>query len=322
MRLGKLSTTELERYVLDKLRVTRPDILLSAAQGEDCAALRTDGLTVLSSDPITADLSPASLGELAVTVNCNDVAANGGEPIALMLTVIAPPDYPPEHIGVIVDAAVRKAAACRVDVVGGHTEFSDCVTRAIVSATCVGVTKRLLTKAGLTAGDRLGVTKRLGMEGVTVLLEAQGRTDDPLYSAYKSCLSVVPEGKALAALPCVTMMHDVTEGGVVGAVAEVALGRNLGADIYYDKLPIDAEALAVCERAGVDITRLLSSGAMLFGTSDMPATLAALAAAGIEACEIGAVTAGDVRLIRADGASERVTVERDALYDYIDGGRT
>lgn len=317
MRYGKLNTTELEQYVLCKLRTSRKEVVLSAAEGEDCAALRPDGATVLlSSDPITADMSPRSLGELAVQINCNDIAANGGEPVAVMLTVIVPPSYPPENIGVIVSSAVRAAEVIGVDVVGGHTEFSDCVTRAVVSATVAGFCNRLLTKDGVKKGDRLGVTKRLGMEGVAILLEAMGKADAPLYATYKSRLSVVPESRVLVALPTVSMMHDVTEGGILGAVAEVVASRGLGAQIFADKLPIDGEALLVCEQAGVDILRLLSSGAMLFATTDMPAALQALRRAGIEGCEIGAVTDGRTDLITADGA-QPVTVQRDALYDYI-----
>ena len=317
MRYGKLNTIELEQYVLRKLRTSRKEVILSAAEGEDCAALRPDCEAVLlSSDPITADMSPESLGELAVQINCNDIAANGGEPVAMMLTVIVPPAYPPENIGVIVSSAVRAATAIGVDVVGGHTEFSDCVTRAIVSATVAGFCNRLLTKDGVKKGDRLGVTKRLGMEGVAILLETTGNTDSALYSSYKSRLSVVPESRVLSALPAVSMMHDVTEGGILGAVAEVVASRGLGARIYADKLPIDSEAQAVCDRAGVDILRLLSSGAMLFATADMSGALRALQQAGIEGCEIGVVTDGRTELITADGA-QPVTVQRDALYDYV-----
>lgn len=319
MRFGKLTSTELERYVLRRLKKIRGEVVLSAAEGEDCAAVRCDGLLVASSDPITAAMSPESLGELAVMINCNDIAANGGEPVALMLTVIAPPDFPAEDIGRIVSAAAERAAGMQVEIAGGHTEFSDCVTRAIVSATAVGFCKRLIAKTGLKAGQALGVTKRLGMEGVAILLEAQGKTDDPLYEKYKSALSVLPESRVLSALPAVTMMHDITEGGVLGAVAEVVTSRHLGADIYADRLPVDARAADVCRAAGVDILRLLSSGAMLFAADDMPAALAALEAAGIEGTEIGVVTDGAPRLISAAG-EETFSVQRDALYDYYDGG--
>ena len=318
MRSGKLSTTELENYVLSRLKKLRGEVILSAAEGEDCAAIKGSGTIVVSSDPITAAMSPESLGRLAVSVNTNDIAANGGKPVAMMLTVIVPPDYPPEDIGRIVTAASSAAAEVGVEIAGGHTEFSDCVTRAVVSATAVGFCKRLLSKSAIRKGNALGVTKRLGMEGVTVLLEALNRTDSPLYERYSKSLSVLPESRVLSALPGVTMMHDITEGGVLGAVAEVVTPRGLGADIFADKLPIDAEAADFCKETGVDITRLLSSGSMLFAADDMTAALSALAKAGIDACEIGVVTDGRVRFI--GGGDDDVKVKRDALYDYFDGG--
>lgn len=315
MRYGKLSTDELKRYVLDKLRHTRKDVVLSAAEGEDCAALMPqEDIVLLSSDPITAEMSPESLGALSVHINCNDIAANGGQPIALMSTVIVPPDFPPEDIGRILDSMVATAATLNVDVIGGHTEFSDCVVRPITCTTVVGVTHKVIDKSRLQEGDKLAVTKVLGMEGMRIMLEMLGKTDMPNYAFYRDGLSVVPESRILVGFDEVGIMHDITEGGVLGAVAEVC-GARLGATIDDAALPIDDCTHSLCAQYGVDPRRLLSSGSMLFSAHDMTRPIRALRDAGIQATVIGEVTAGNVHLA---GSTQTIRVERDALYDFTE----
>lgn len=311
MRFGKLTTEELRIYVLEKLRKTRPEVVLSAAEGEDCAALLHDGLILMSSDPITAAVPLSTLGELSVHINCNDIAANGGEPVAMMLTIIVPPGTDPKDIGVITGSAVQAAATLDVDIIGGHTEFSDCVVRPITCSTAIGFTSRIIAKENVRAGDCLGVTKSLGMEGMRILLEATHDTDNEYYRRYANALSVVPESKILSRLDCVTMMHDITEGGVLGAVAEIFSTR-LGARLETESFPVDVKTRLVCEKYGVDPLRLLSSGSMLFASNDMDRTICALKQAGINACSIGTVCEGGVRL----NTGEIIRVERDSLYDF------
>lgn len=321
MRFGKLTTEELQSLVLDKLRVSRSEVLLSAAAGEDCAAVSVDGYTLYSSDPITAAMPPRRLGALAVDVCCNDIAACGGEPIALLLVVIVPPECPLSEIEQIMDGARAKADEIRVDIVGGHTEFSDCVTRPIISGTAIGKTKRLMTKKSLKAGDKLYVTKTLGMEGTIIIVDAGHETlskeQEALCESYRLKLSVDEESKILRTFPSVGMMHDVTEGGIIGAVAEVCLGCGLGARIYESALPVDGLTRELCAKYGIDPARLISSGSMLFSASDGSAALA-LRNAGIAVSEIGCVTEKDVLFIGVDGKSVSVRPETDQLYKFFE----
>ncbi|MDR2202676.1 MAG: AIR synthase [Clostridiales bacterium] len=307
MRLGKLTSSELERLVLSKIGVSRPEAVLSAAVGEDCAAIRADGFILLSSDPITVKMPPETLGGLCVYVACNDIACNGGEPIALLLTLIIPAaaEDPEGVIDKIMTAAAAAAKRVRVDIVGGHTEFSDAVTRPLVCATAVGKTARLLKKTGLAEGDGLFITKRAGIEGA-MLLEGGIILDESL--------SVIPECAVLRQIQSVTAMHDVTEGGVLGAAAELCEGANRGAVIYQSAVPVPPRTANLCRKNGIDPLRLISSGALLFTASD-DAPVSALGAAGIPCARIGEITAdGGVILVRTDGGREQIFTEADGLF--------
>lgn len=318
--MGKLSATELQTIILDKLKKTRSEVVLSAAQGEDCAAVKTDGFLLLSGDPITAQMPLKSLGELVVNVCCNDVLANGGEPFALMLTVIMPPDSTTEDVETLMSAAAAKAESLQVDIIGGHTEFSDCVVRPVVSGTAIGRAHKVFPKSDLAVGDRLYVTKTLGIEGTTIIADG-GReklTDDDneTIRQYRESLSVLAEGRILRQCEAVSVMHDITEGGVIGAVAEICLGCGKGARIYEERFPVSGLTSRLCEKYGIQVGRMLSSGSMLFAAKDDSAAQA-LRREKIAVTQIGQVTTGDVLLVSKDNRERTVVPEPDEIYKFL-----
>lgn len=319
MRFGKLTTWELQSAVLDKIVRIRDEIILSAAQGEDCAAAKTDDYILFSSDPITAPMPPKSLGELVVSVCCNDIRACGGEPFGLLLTVIVPPNASVDDVADIMSAASESATKSGVEIIGGHTEFSDCVTRPIVCGTAVGKAKRIVSKLGLKVGQKLFVTKTLGMEGAAVIADSGvplSSEERLVLSAFKNSLSVAKESEILSKLDGVGMMHDITEGGVLGAVAEVCTAVGLGATLYEEKIPIEPLTERLCKEFAIDPFRLISSGSMLFSASDdLPAEK--LSVIGIPVTEIGRVTEGEVLLIRRDGSKVAVEAGPDEMYKFF-----
>lgn len=90
MKIGKLTNEQLQALVIDKLKVGRREVVLGAGIGEDCAVLDfADNLCVISTDPITGASEDA--GSLAVHISANDVSAAGGEPVAMLVTMLIPP---------------------------------------------------------------------------------------------------------------------------------------------------------------------------------------------------------------------------------------
>ena len=290
---------------------------MSASLGEDCCAIKTDKITLYSSDPITACDDLVQLGSLVVDVCCNDVSACGGVPIAILLTLILPSTFSKEDVGVIMDSAQKRAEEIDMDIIGGHTEFSDAVIRPIACGTAIGVADKILTKKQLKVGDSLIVTKSLGMEGVSLLASKfdDCLTDDERsqIAKMKEQLNVLKESSLLAPMAFVGTMHDVTEGGVLGAVAEICEGAGLGAEVYEVKMPIEKVTDKVCGLAGVDVLRILSSGSLLVSTSDPTACIDLLQKNGVRATEIGCVTDGEINFIAKDGTRRKINILPDEM---------
>ena len=85
-------------------------------------------------------------------------------------------------------------------------------------------------------------------------------------------------------------MHDVTEGGIFGAVSEICFSSGFGAKLFVDKIPLHPVTKKICEISGDDPYRLISSGSMLFATSEPDLAVSALEQEGIKAAVIGVVT--------------------------------
>ena len=104
---------------------------------------------------------------------------------------------------------------------------------------------------------------------------------------------------------------DVTEGGVLGACWEMAHLAGCGMRIDVDAIPILPETQALCDAAGINPLRLISSGSLLIACPDGNAMTAGLRSAGIPATVIARAVEGDVR--QSDG-SIVAPPEADELY--------
>jgi hydrogenase maturation factor len=110
-------------------------------------------------------------------------------------------------------------------------------------------------------------------------------------------------------------MHDVTEGGVLGAVWELAYANGCGAEVFSERISIHAETRALCAEAGLDPLRLIGSGSLLIACKDGESLVHALKANGIEAAIIGRAIAGTTCLFDGDAMEEPHADEIYKLYE-------
>ncbi|WP_460040360.1 AIR synthase family protein [Thermaerobacter litoralis] len=330
---GKLPPDLLERLVLPRTGVQRREVVLAAAPGEDAAALDLGGdLCVAASDPITGAGHHA--GWLAVHVNCNDVAATGAEPVAVLLTILLPPGSPAAVLEDLMAGAHAAAREVGCQIAGGHTEVTPGLGQPLVVATALGRAPAggVLPSGGARPGDLLLLTKWAGLEGTAILATdcRQALLDRGVAAALLDAaaglgrwLSIVPEAR-VAARRGAHAMHDVTEGGVLGAVWEMIAaarrlgGETVGAVVEAAAIPVREETRAICAAAGIDPLQLIGSGALLVAAP--PDTAAGLRAAweeaGIPAAVIGRVTA-DGRLRQVDPGGREAELQppgTDALW--------
>ena len=305
---GKVPRDLLTRFVYSQLGMLRPDVLVHAQFGEDCAVIDFgEEVAVLTTDPITG--AGSDLGWYAVFVATNDLAAAGAEPVALALTVLLAPDHAVEDLGRVMRDAAAAARTVGGEIAGGHSEVTAGIDRTIVIVTGLGraAKNRVLRSGGARPGDALLMTKGAGIEGTAILARAlENRLTAALGTGsvspaktFREEISVLPEARA-AAQAGARAMHDITEGGVLGAAYEMADASGIGVRVVADRVPVRPETMAICRELRIDPLGLIGSGALLVATPDPARTLAAIESAGVLATQIGEFLPSD-RWVRRRG---------------------
>jgi hydrogenase maturation factor len=193
-----------------------------------------------------------------------------------------------------------------VAVVTGHTaRYDGCTWPMVGGAVCMasGPEDRYVTPTMARPGDAVVVTKGAAIEATALFAAtfperlASGvgvdtvRAADALFEQ----MTVVPEAVVARRFGLrdegVTAMHDATEGGVFGGLAEVAAAAGVGMRIDLDAIPVLPEVRAICEHVGMDPYTAISEGTLIAtvvpGRAD--AYVRALRVEGIEAAVVGAV---------------------------------
>lgn len=305
MEIGKIPETILKRSVLKKINIKRPEVMVHAGVGEDCAVLEpTDDAIVLSTDPITG--TAKDIGKLAFHITANDIASSGAELVGMLLTIIFPPESTEDELVLIMDELTDLAEKYQVEILGGHTEVSAAVNQTLISVTGVGRVEKgkIVTTGGLRPGQELVVTKWIGLEGSSILAkeredELKKHLPDEMIETAKGfdrLLSIVPDSK-IAVETGVSAMHDVTEGGIFGALWEMAAASGVGLTVDLKKIPLRQETIELCEVFDINPYMLISSGSLLIGTDHGYQLVEALEQAGIHAAVIGYATEGNDRVI-------------------------
>lgn len=325
MEIGKIPVEILEKIVLNPIHqnpLKRSEIQIRPQTGEDCSALDLgEELCVVSTDPITGTSKEA--GYLAVHINCNDIAASGSEPVGILLTALLPEGSQEEELLELMEGASLAAKEVGIEILGGHTEVTSAVNRTIVSGTVLGKTKnrRFISSGGAQPGQGVIMTKWAGLEGTSIIAAEQEKRLKQLLPAklvenakqMKGFLSVVKEGYIGAEFGA-TAMHDATEGGVLGAVWEVADCSKTGIEIEMDKIPVKEETVEICRCMEINPYRLISSGTMILTAFDAEKLVEKLQENGIDATIIGRITEGEKIILEKGVRRKLEQPESDELY--------
>jgi hydrogenase expression/formation protein HypE len=269
--VSKFSLDVLQRRVFPFVEAGDPDVILGAAFGEDVALTRVGGDILVSHvDPIVGAIG--SIGWLAVHVACNDIATSGIPPRWIQLLVLVPRMEDEELLEQIMRDASRAAGEIGASIIGGHTGYSAALSRPLVAVTALGTAsgREPVRTGGARAGDHVLVTKGVALEGTAILAQdfadvAQGLglSDEELERGRRVMaeVSVVPEALALAAQG-VTATHDVTRGGLLETLLEIAYLSKVGIAVESARLPIPDIVSRFAEAFQFDPLRMISSGTL------------------------------------------------------------
>lgn len=324
MEIGKISESILKRTILRQIGHRRKEVIVGPGVGEDCSVIEfgNDEVAVISTDPITG--SSKNIGTLAVHITANDLSSNGADIIGIMLTILLPEGSREQDLKVLMEEVETVCNTLNIDILGGHTEVTSAVNQPIISVTGVGKAKkeRIIRTAGIKPGQEIVMTKWAGLEGTSIIAH---ENEERLLSRFTKSfienaknlieyISVVEESKVSVNMGAVSM-HDITEGGVFGALWEMGEASSVGIEVDINKIPIKQETIEICEFYNLNPYQLISSGAMLIVIDKGSPLVKELEKKGIAAAVIGKVTKGNAKVV-INGEERRFLVppKSDELY--------
>lgn len=306
MKIGKVPETVLKRSILKQIRHRRSEVLVRPGVGEDCSVIgvQPEEVISISTDPITG--ASSELGTLAVYTTANDIAVSGAEMIGIMLSVLLPDQARESDLRDMMKEIEVACSELNVEVLGGHTEVTPAVNQPIITVTGIGkmLKSDIITTSGVKPGQEIIMTKWAGLEGTAIIAKERENSLLERYSAdfidqgksFLKYISIVKEA-AIAKKWGATSMHDVTEGGIFGALWEMGAASNVGLEIDLKKIPVKQETIEICEYFDLNPYLLISGGSMLLSTDRGNELLESLKAEGIPATIIGKAVKGRERVV-------------------------
>lgn len=309
MKLGKISESVLKRSILKPIKTKREEIVSGAGVGEDCAIFTFPKgeflVTCMQEAAVAVQADMAAL-----LVKCaNNLATDGAEPIAAMITLVLPPHVDESALKALMSQAESTCAKLQIQIAGGQTRVSEQVNSVIAVVTGIGSAPKdaVRTTKGAEPGQDIVVSKWIGLEGTYRLA---GENREKLLARYPEhlveeaegfdkYLSIVPEA-ATAVKSGVCVMHDASQGGIFAALWELAECSGVGLTIDLKKLPIRQETVEVCELCEANPYEMPSGGCLIMTSQDGPGLVTALEAEQIPATVIGKITDSNDRIVIND----------------------
>jgi hydrogenase maturation factor len=295
-------------------------------------AVTTDPLSLLPR------LGAAASAWLSSHHLASDLWTSGVQPAYAAVTLNLPPRFADAELAEYWGAMSAAWEELGVAVVGGHTgRYTGCDLTIVGAGTLVGVGDegRTVGPEFVRAGDRVFVTKGCAIEATAVAAGSfPGKLSERLDTggmsrarAHLELVSVVVDCRAALRVGVrdqgVSALHDATEGGVLGALVELARSAACDLRVERGKIPLSAEARAACSMFGVDPYRTLSEGSLIAAVrpNRIEAVLEALASEGIAAADVGEVMPGDgaLWLTEPEGSVSRIAeVPGDPYWEAYD----
>jgi len=249
-----------------------------------------------------------TLGFFAFHYAASNVAAAMARPRYATLTLLMPPESSEEELEIVAKCFGEEARKYGVEVVAGHTGVYKGLSLPVAVATVIG--QRVGRPSRPEPGDSVIVVGRVGEE-TRWLLSLTGKL--PSAGELWRKLTPLPAALSLASLSGVKLMHDVSEGGVLGALLEISRE-------YSVRLSIETKELVVAENIKElirDILRVPSYGCLVVIASAVEDVLSVCGDLDVPCSVVGSVTKGYGVAVNGEPVGEAERTWIDELYGEI-----
>jgi selenide, water dikinase len=221
--------------------IVPPELMVGIETADDAAVYKLNDQQALIATtdffmPIVDD--PFDFGRIAATNAISDVYAMGGRPIMALALVAMPIDrLTVEQIGQVIRGGESICRQAGIPIAGGHTIDS---VEPIYGLVVMGLVHpdKVRRNADAQAGDVLVLGKPIGVGVLSAALKKSALDGAGYRRLVETTTRLNTPGIALAEMPGVHAITDVTGFGLAGHALELARGAKLGVTIEWSKVPL------------------------------------------------------------------------------------
>lgn len=224
------SSTEVSliKNISRKIRIQNSNVIKGI--GDDAAVVKKNKniFSLYTCDSLVSGVhfsekyfSPYQIGQKAVAVNLSDIAAMGGVPKYMLVSLFIPKDTTEKNTDELYKGLIDECKKFNVDIIGGNISRSD---QFIIDIFLVGEvhSKNVLLRSGAQIGDVVAVTGNLG---------------DSANSKYRLMpIPRVMEGILLGKSGMVTSMIDLSDG-LCSDIQHICDESKVGVKLFLGTLP-------------------------------------------------------------------------------------
>ncbi|PWK75850.1 hydrogenase maturation factor [Mucilaginibacter oryzae] len=284
---GKITGEGFEHIILPRRGRRRDEVLSGPAFGVDVSVINLPGGLglALTSDPLSLvpSLGLQESAWLSVHLMANDMATTGFAPQYAQMVLNLPPGLSRQDFTTYWDHIHRYCDQIGVAITGGHTGSIEGQNSTIAGGGTMLLTapvNDILLSKNAQVGDVIVVTRQCAMSSAAILAmsfpqKVKNKLGAEVYN--QGCelfyqTSSLKDGLIAAGtengLKDVTAMHDVTEGGVLGAVYEMAIASGNGVEVHNHLLPVAEVQRHICGLFNIDPRYCIGAGAMITAVNE------------------------------------------------------
>ncbi|MCR5824616.1 MAG: hypothetical protein K6G60_09335 [Lachnospiraceae bacterium] len=273
MNRGKMPESALKRSVLKRIKGNVGNA--PAGIGFDAGLFELGGKPMLMSTAAVFG-NDEGMGELCVTRAVNSMAAAGGKASWISVSLCCPEEAAEDFAKRVMDEAVRGAEKCNVRIVSGNTLVAE---QPMITVTATGEkvhdlkspskeTQRILIMAGYAGNAGAAMLAKKKYELFAERLTGEF-IEKALWGSEETGIGAAAEMLAERCGNAVSM-HDISEGGVFGALWELLEREKAGCTVDLKEIPIKQAAIEVCEILDVSPYQIRGDGGLLAIVEDTP----------------------------------------------------
>ena len=306
MKIGNVSQTVIRRSILKQIHKRREESVLSPSVEEMCAGIEVEEgyQVVFSNSSIYGDEKDLAVFAMAQAVN--DIETRGADTIGVGITILLPPYAYESRLKAMISYAEEAAKEQNLEILNAKTEINPVISKTIVMVTAIGTVKKgELIQSNMANPDQdIVITGYIGVEGMLrIIREKEEELSKRFVPAFinqiknfdKTLFSL--KELSIAKEHHVSAMHQITDGGVMAALWNVAESSGTGLEVRMKDIPIKQETIEVCEYFHLNPYQMTSAGSILMITDHGNELAEKLQKEGIPAVVVGKTTDTNERIL-------------------------